>query len=430
MNVLIIGSGGREFTFASQIAESELCDKLYIAPGNAGTKQFGENVKIGLEDFKAFAEFALEKNITLIVVGPEAPLVGGIRDYFESRDELSHILIIGPGKKGAMLEGSKDFSKAFMQRHEIPTAQAKTFTKENIEDGLSYLDSCNIPVVLKADGLAAGKGVIIAESREQAKSSLKSMLLERQFGHAGEKVLIEEYLDGIELSVFVLTDGEDFLILPEAKDYKRIGEGDTGLNTGGMGAVSPVIFADDAFMNRVKTRIVEPTIAGLREDGIPYQGFIFIGLMKVGNDPYVIEYNVRMGDPETQVVLPRIKTDLLEILLNCARGTLSGQSLEIDSRYAVTVVMVAGGYPESYDKGDEINGLADVPAELVVVHAGTKQDDYHILTNGGRVLSVTGQGNTLDKTLHLVYDGLPYITWKNSYYRKDIGKDILAYHLD
>jgi len=430
MNVLIIGSGGREFTFASQITESELCDNLYIAPGNAGTKQFGENVAIAPEDFKAFAEFALEKKINLIIVGPEAPLVGGIRDYFETRDELSHILLIGPGKKGAMLEGSKDFSKAFMQRHNIPTAQSKTFTKASIDEGLAYLDACNMPVVLKADGLAAGKGVIIAESREQARSSLRSMLLERQFGHAGEKVLIEEFLDGIELSVFVLTDGKDFLILPEAKDYKRIGEGDTGLNTGGMGAVSPVIFADDAFMERVRTRIVEPTINGLREDGIPYQGFIFIGLMKVGNDPYVIEYNVRMGDPETQVVLPRIKTDLLEILLNCARGTLGGQSLDIDPRYTVTVVMVAGGYPESYDKGDEIAGLADVPPELTVVHAGTKQDKYHILTNGGRVLSVTGQGDTLDKTLHLVYDGLPYIKWKNSYYRKDIGKDILAYHLD
>jgi len=430
MNVLILGSGGREFTFAAQIADSDLCDQLYIAPGNAGTKQFGENVSLSPEDFKAIAEFSVNNDVSLIIVGPEAPLVAGIRDYFESRPELSRIMIIGPGKEGARLEGSKDFSKAFMQRHNIPTAQAKTFAKASLEEGLAYLDTCKLPVVLKADGLAAGKGVIIASTRDEARTALRSMLVERQFGHASEKVLIEEFLDGIELSVFVLTDGKDYIILPEAKDYKRIGEGDMGLNTGGMGAVSPVIFADANFLERVRTSIVEPTIEGLKTDGIPYQGFIFIGLMKVGDAPFVIEYNVRMGDPETQVVLPRIKTDLLEILLNCARGTLGGQAIEIDPEYAVTVVMVAGGYPEAYDKGDEIKGLADVPPELTVVHAGTRQADYNILTTGGRVLSVTAKGSTLDETLELVYDGIPYIHWRGSYYRKDIGKDILAYHLD
>ena len=430
MNVLIIGSGGREFTFAQKISESDLCDQLYIAPGNAGTGQFGENVDLKPEDFKAIAEFSLAKEITLIVVGPEAPLVAGIRDYFESRDELSHILLIGPGRTGAQLEGSKDFSKAFMVKHGIPTAQARTFSASSLKEGLSYLDTCRVPVVLKADGLAAGKGVIIAQNREEAKAALTSMLVDRQFGQAGDKVLIEEFLDGIELSVFVLTDGNDYLILPEAKDYKRIGEGDTGLNTGGMGAVSPVIFADDTFMSKVREKVVIPTIEGLKKDGIPYQGFIFIGLMKVGDEPYVIEYNVRMGDPETQVVLPRIKTDLLEILLNCARGTMHNLNLEVSADYTVTVVMVAGGYPEAYDKGLDIQGLADVPPDVTVVHAGTRQSEYHILTNGGRVLSVTAAGATLEEALSNAYEGTSYIHWNNSYYRKDIGKDLLAFHLD
>ncbi len=430
MNILIIGSGGREFTFAWKIAQSELCDQLYIAPGNAGTPQFGINIDLDTDDFEAVGNFVLDNNIEMVVVGPEAPLVAGIRDYFESQPSLLDILVIGPGKSGAQLEGSKDFSKAFMQKHSIPTARSHTFTADSLSEGLAYIDECNIPVVLKADGLAAGKGVIIAQSKEEAREALESMLIDRQFGEASNKVLIEEFLDGIELSVFVLTDGSDYLILPEAKDYKRIGEADTGLNTGGMGAVSPVIFADDEFMSKVREKVVEPTIKGLKKDDIPYQGFIFIGLMKVGQEPYVIEYNVRMGDPETQVVLPRIKNDFVEILINCGRGSLIGQQIEIDPAYAVTVVQVAGGYPEAYEKGKEIKGLADVPPDLIVVHAGTKQHEYQILTNGGRVLSVTGRGNTLEETLQNVYAGLPYINWEGRYYRKDIGKDLLAFHLD
>ncbi|MCA6078127.1 phosphoribosylamine--glycine ligase [Fulvivirga sedimenti] len=430
MNILILGSGGREFTFAWKIAQSELCSQLYIAPGNAGTSQFGMNVDLKSDDFGAIEAFVLKRNIGMVVVGPEAPLVEGIRDYFESKPELDKILFIGPGKMGAQLEGSKDFSKAFMQKHSIPTAKSQTFTAENLDQGLEYINGCNIPVVLKADGLAAGKGVIIAQSKEEARESLKSMLVGRQFGEASSKVLIEEFLEGIELSVFVLTDGKDYVILPEAKDYKRIGEGDTGLNTGGMGAVSPVIFANDEFMEKVRTNVVEPTIQGLQTEGIPYQGFIFIGLMKVGSDPYVIEYNVRMGDPETQVVLPRIKNDFVEILASCAQGSLKGQAIEIDPNYAVTVVQVAGGYPEAYEKGKEISGLADVPPNLIVVHAGTRQEKYHVYTNGGRVLSVTGRGSTLEEALNHVYKGLPYIHWEGSYYRKDIGKDLLSFHLD
>lgn len=430
MKVLIVGSGGREFTFTRKIAQSPNCEKLFIAPGNAGTSQYGVNVNIDITDFDAVAKLVRENDIDFVVVGPEAPLVKGIRDYFEDHEDLAKIPMVGPGKAGALLEGSKDYSKAFMQRHGIPTAGAKTFTRETLDEGLDYLDNCSIPVVLKADGLAAGKGVIIATHRDEAKAELREMLLNNKFGEASARVLIEEYLDGMELSVFVLTDGESYLILPEAKDYKRIGERDSGPNTGGMGAVSPVIFATDDFMDKVEKQVVIPTIEGLKKDEIPYKGFVFIGLMKVGDDPYVIEYNVRMGDPETQVVLPRVKNDLLELLHHTASGTLSTQTLDIDSNSVATVVMVAGGYPGKYEKGIKINGLADVPPELVVVHAGTKTHGYNVRTNGGRVLSVTGMGETLEQALSRAYSGVRYINWNNCYYRRDIGKDILSFHLD
>jgi len=429
MNILVIGSGGREFTFAWKIAQSPHTDKLFIAPGNAGTEQFGQNVAIQPGDFDGLADFVIKNGIELVVVGPEVPLVDGIRDFFESRDDLKDVLIVGPGKKGAMLEGSKDFSKEFMNRYDIPTARAATFTRASINDGVQYLSDCRYPIVLKADGLAAGKGVVIAGSETEAVQVLKEMLEESRFGEAGNKVLIEEFLEGIELSVFVVTDGKDYVILPEAKDYKRIGEHDTGPNTGGMGAVSPVDFANDAFMERVRNEVIVPTINGLKEEHIPYAGFIFIGLMKVGSDPYVIEYNVRMGDPETQVVLPRIKSDLVELLVATANGTLASHRLEIDEEAAATVVMVAGGYPDRYEKGKEINGLADVTGALVV-HAGTRRDDYRILTNGGRVLSVTGRGQYLEDALKKAYRGVGFIHWDGAYFRTDIGKDVLADHLD
>lgn len=429
MNILIIGNGGREFTFAWKISESPLCDQLYIAPGNAGTEQFGINVSIAVDDLPSIADLIREEEIDMLIVGPEAPLVLGIRDYLQADPSFRELLIIGPGKQGAALEGSKDFSKAFMNRYGIPTAKAVTFRAEQWDEALVYLDQCDYPVVIKADGLAGGKGVTINKSREEAELSLKDALINRQFGEAGNKVLIEEFLEGIELSVFVLTDGKDYVILPEAKDYKRIGEHDTGLNTGGMGAVSPVTFADEAFMEKVRHKIVEPTIHGLKEDGIPYTGFIFIGLIKTGDDPYVIEYNVRMGDPETQVVLPRIQNDLVELFQSCANGTLSGQVLKTDPAAAATVVLVSGGYPGRYEKGKRIEGLADI-TEALVVHAGTRREEYNILTDGGRVLAVTGMGETLEEALEESYEAIQYIHWEDMYYRKDIGKDVLASHLD
>ncbi len=425
MNILILGSGGREHAFSWKIAQSPQCDKLYIAPGNAGTATIGQNVNIGVNDFDAIGTFVKENEVDLVVVGPEDPLVNGISDYFKADGELTKVGLIGPSKAGAELEGSKDFSKKFMERHNVPTARSMTFTRETLEEGLNYVSSHPTPVVLKADGLAAGKGVIIAETHEHARETLKEMLVDAKFGEASSRVVIEQFLEGIELSVFVLTDGESYKILPEAKDYKRIGEQDKGLNTGGMGAVSPVAFAKGDFMSKVEERVVKPTVAGLKADNIDYKGFIFIGLMNVGGDPYVIEYNVRMGDPETQVVLPRIKSDLVDLLKATAHGTLDETDFEVDHDAATTVVMVAGGYPEAYEKGASIKGISQV-TNATVFHAGTKfGENGDILTNGGRVIAVTGRGNSVAKALENSYTGIAKISWKDEYHRTDIGQDIL-----
>lgn len=426
MNILVIGSGGREHTLSWKISQSTYCDQLFVAPGNAGTAQLGTNLPIAVTNFEALGKAVIEHGIELVVVGPEAPLVEGIREYFAENAQLKHVLLVGPGKAGARLEGSKDFSKAFMLRHGIPTAKAKTFSREDLQAGKDFIDAMPLPVVLKADGLAAGKGVIISPSHEEAKTALEEMLVNQQFGEASSKVLIEEYLDGIELSVFVLTDGKDYLILPEAKDYKRIGEGDTGPNTGGMGAVSPVHFADNEFMQRVEAEVVQPTLQGLQRENIPYQGFLFIGLMKVGNAPYVIEYNVRMGDPETQAVIPRIENDFAELLLATAKGELAGKTLKVTPKTAATVVMVAGGYPGGYRKGDTIKGLGEqLNPSTLVFHAGTKAEQQQVTTQGGRVLAVTALADDLQKALEQAYRQTNTIDWQDVYFRRDIGQDVL-----
>ncbi len=422
MNILLLGSGGREHALAWKIQKSSLLNNLYIAPGNAGTASLGTNVEINVTDFTAMKQFSLNHDIDMIVVGPEVPLVEGIYDYFHKDEDLCHIAVIGPSKKGAQLEGSKDFAKRFMTSYDIPTARFKTVTLENLTDGNVFLDSLQAPYVLKADGLAAGKGVLILNNLDEAKQSLLEML-NGKFGMASRSVVIEEFLSGIECSVFVLTDGKSYKILPVAKDYKRIGEGDTGLNTGGMGAVSPVSFADDLFMEKVRIRIVEPTIEGLQKEKIEYKGFIFVGLINVGDEPKVIEYNVRMGDPETEVVLPLIKSDLLELLIAVATETLDEKILEIDDRCAVTVMMVSGGYPGAYEKGKPIEGLNDIEDSLVF-HAGTKSVGEKIVTSGGRVLSVTSYGKTMDEALGISYKNITKIDFENSYFRKDIGFDL------
>ena len=427
MNVLLIGSGGREHTLAWKIAQSSLLDQLYIAPGNAGTAELGTNLTISGEDFEAVKKAVLENGINMVIVGPEAPLVAGIVDFFRADEQLGDIAVIGPDSVGAQLEGSKDFSKKFMARHGIPTAAYQTFTKDELKAGQEFLETLKPPYVLKADGLAAGKGVLILKDMEEAKRELQEMLVGEKFGKASERVVIEEFLDGIELSVFVLTDGSSYRILPEAKDYKRIGEGDTGLNTGGMGAVSPVPFADMVFMEKVRNQVVKPTVKGLAEDGIDYKGFLFIGLMNVKGDPYVVEYNCRLGDPETEVVLPRIKSDILSLFEMLVQGTLSESDLEIDERTATTVIAVSGGYPGSYAKGKPISGLSEVDTnQTIVFHAGTQNNGHGIVTSGGRVLAFTSLGSTMDDCLKKSYESLGKVHFEGMGYRRDIGFDLKA----
>ena len=423
MNVLILGSGGREHAFAWKISQSSLCKKLFIAPGNAGTNQVGTNVNIGVNDFEKIKELCISEQVSMIVVGPEDPLVNGIYDFFNEDESLQHITVIGPSKKGAQLEGSKEFSKKFMIKHNIPTAAYQSFTKDTLEEGYQFLETLSAPYVLKADGLAAGKGVLIPETLEEAKESLKEMLTDAKFGDASSKVVIEEHLKGIELSVFVLTDGVSYKILPSAKDYKRIGEGDKGLNTGGMGAISPVPFADRFFIEKVEREIIKPTIKGLVEEDIDYKGFIFIGLMVENGNPKVIEYNVRMGDPETEVVIPRIKSDLLNLFKGIGNGSFSEVDFDISEEVAATVMLVSGGYPESYEKGKEINGFDEVEGSILF-HSGTITKDDKIVTNGGRVMSITSFGQDIDKAVNKSLQNAEKIDFKGKYYRKDIGFDL------
>ena len=426
MNVLILGSGGREHAFAWKISQSNLLSHLFIAPGNPGTANVGTNLAVGVTDFEGIVAAIRAHNIELVIVGPEEPLVRGIRNFIESQPDLQHVGIVGPGSDGAQLEGSKDFSKNFMHTYGIPTAASKTFTKETIEEGLLYLEEQSLPIVLKADGLAAGKGVIIAQSLQEAKGALEEMLLESKFGAASEKVVIEEFLRGIELSVFVLTDGENYVVLPEAKDYKRIGDNDEGLNTGGMGAVSPLPFATAKFMELVKTKVIDPTMHGLHAEKIKYQGFIFIGLMNHEGEPYVIEYNARMGDPETEVVLPRIESDFLSLLIASSNGTLSEQNLQISSQYAVTTMVVAEGYPETYRKGDVISNLEKIE-DAYIFHAGTKETNGEIMTNGGRVMAFTGTSNTLENAIQKSQKAAITAKYEGKNFRRDIGLDVLRF---
>jgi len=420
MNILLLGSGGREHALAWKLSQSPLCGQLYIAPGNAGTALCGTNVYISVGDFKGIGDFCIENKIDLVLPGSEEPLVSGIYDYFASEPLLKDIPVIGPSKAAAQLEGSKAFAKAFMERQGIPTAAYREFGADNYEEGIAYLQQHELPVVLKADGLAAGKGVLICTDREEALQEFEAMIRLAKFGEAGKKVVVEQFLTGIELSVFVMTDGVSYKLLPEAKDYKRIGEGDTGLNTGGMGAVSPVPFASSDFMDKVEKRIIRPTVEGLRKESLDYRGFIFFGLINIGGDPYVIEYNCRMGDPETEVVMPRLKSDLVQLLVAVARQQLAGETLEFDERAGATVILVSGGYPGDYEKGKEITGLAEVEGSLVF-HAGTRQDEERLLTNGGRVMAITTLADDLKSAVDHSTEEAAKIVFEGKYFRTDIG---------
>jgi phosphoribosylamine--glycine ligase len=423
MTILLLGSGGREHAFAWKMLQSPLCTKLFVAPGNAGTESIATNVNLKITDFDAIKAFALSEKIEMVVVGPEDPLVKGIFDFFQNDSELKHIPVIGPSKQGAQLEGSKEFAKEFLVKHNIPTAGYDSFTKETVENGCAFLETLQPPYVLKADGLAAGKGVLIIQDLEEAKEELRNMLVHSKFGEASSKVVIEEFLDGIELSCFVLTDGKNYKILPTAKDYKRIGEGDTGLNTGGMGAVSPVPFADAVLLEKIESRIVKPTIEGLQKDGIQYKGFVFIGLINVKGEPIVIEYNVRMGDPETEVVIPRLKSDLVELFLAVANEKLDEKTLEIDSQSAATIMVVSGGYPEEYVNGKAISGIETV-SDSIVFHAGTKSENGKVISNGGRVLAVTSLGINFEEAIKKSYQNIDKLHFDTMYFRKDIGFDL------
>jgi len=424
MNILILGAGGREHAFALKLSQSKKVNQLFVAPGNAGTAAIAKNIDVNITDFKSIKSLVLKEGIDMVIVGPEVPLVAGIHDYFLADNALKKIPIIGPKKDGALLEGSKEFSKQFMKRHNIPTAKYQSFTNDNLEEGKTFLETLQAPYVLKADGLAAGKGVLILNSIDEAKNELEEMLSNNKFGEASSKVVIEEFLDGIELSVFVLTDGQHYKILPSAKDYKRIGEGDTGLNTGGMGAISPVPFADDDFLFKVEQQVIKPTIQGLQEDGIDYTGFIFIGLMNINNNPFVVEYNVRMGDPETEVVIPRIESDLLDLFEGVADKNLHEKSFFLNPKTAATVMLVSGGYPDSYEKNKKISGIEKVE-NSIVYHAGTNQKKDEVITNGGRVMAITSLGNTIHEALEISYKSIENIHFEKMNYRKDIGFDLV-----
>jgi len=423
MTILLLGSGGREHAFAWKMIQSPLCDTLFVAPGNAGTAAIANNININPTDFPTIKDFVLKEKVEMVVVGPEDPLVKGIYDFFLNDTDIKHIPVIGPSTIGAQLEGSKEFAKEFLFRHNIPTAAYDSFTAETVEQGCQFLETLQPPYVLKADGLAAGKGVLIIQDLAEAKEELRNMLVHQKFGTASAKVVIEEFLDGIELSCFVLTDGKSYKILPTAKDYKRIGEGDTGLNTGGMGAVSPVPYVDAVLMEKIETRIVKPTIDGFQKDGIPYKGFVFIGLINVKGEPIVIEYNVRMGDPETEVVIPRLKTDLVELFLAVANEKLDQIALEIDERSATTIMVVSGGYPEEFEKGKVISGLENI-TDSIVFHAGTKLENNQVLSNGGRVLTVTSYGDNFEEAIKKSYQNIAKINFDKMYFRRDIGNDL------